>query len=96
MKYDGMKAASVFFFFLLYLRLSADDLICTGKAGLPLKEGYLPPLSPSLSFIFSLPPFFSPSLLFGLYRDLHWRSTCRKPCLILCPPRRLLDSRMVS
>lgn len=47
MKYDRMKAASVFFFNLLF---SADDLICTGKAGLPLK-GYLPP-----SLFLSLPP----------------------------------------
>lgn len=51
MKHDGMKAASVFFFF-FYLLFSADDLICTGKAGLPLK-GYLPP---SLFLSLSLPP----------------------------------------
>lgn len=44
------------------------------------------PLSPSIAL----------SPLFWLQRDLHWLYTCRKPCLILCLPRRLLDSRMVS
>lgn len=58
------------------------------KAGHPLKYN-LSILSLPLSRLY-------PSRLFGLYIDLHWRSTCRKPCLILCLPRCLLDSRIVS
>ena len=54
MKHDGMKAAIFFFLF------SADDLICTGKAGLPLKG--LPPSFPLSFFLsLSLPPYLPPS-----------------------------------
>lgn len=60
MKYDGTKSCKCFVFFVFFKSFfSADDLICTGKAGLPLK-GYLPHSFFSLSP--SLPLFFSPLL----------------------------------
>lgn len=52
MKYDGTKSCKCLFFLAFFSFFSADDLICTGKAGLPLK-GYLPHSFFSLSL--SLP-----------------------------------------
>lgn len=61
-----MEGKAVFFFYLF----SVDDLICTGKAGLPLKD-YLPP-SPSL--FSSLPPFLSSPLLRAPLLTVPWPS----------------------
>lgn len=60
----------------LYLISVADDLICSEKAGLPMSFSHTSSIYRPLCLLCSLSPF-------SLGYDLHWRSTCRKPCLIL-------------